>query len=58
MVNWYLDKHGFWLRIFGYGFAIKPLSQGLLFSERYGYTKIYRIGKYYFKFLNRRLGFL
>jgi hypothetical protein len=46
------DKYG-WIRIFGYGFKWKHIDKGLSFSERYGYTKIYRIRNYYFAKLKR-----
>lgn len=49
MVNRILAWHGwrtgndwgFWLRIFGYGFAISTLVPS--FSERLGYTKCWRL---------------
>ena len=49
---WRLNKDwGFWARIFGYGIAISTLKP--LFSERYGYTKILRIGRIKIKLLRR-----
>ena len=45
-------KYG-WIRIFGYGFSWKHVDKGLTFSEREGYTKVYRIRNYYFKRLKR-----
>lgn len=46
------DKSG-WLRMFGTGGGIhwKHKSSPLMFSERYGYTKLYTIGNYNFKFI-------
>jgi hypothetical protein len=43
---------GGWLRVFGRGFAWKDLRQhSLMFSERYGYRKTWRIGHYSFAWL-------
>jgi len=43
-----------WVRIFGYGIAWKNLRQhSLIFSERYGYVKTVRIGRFSFKWLDR-----
>ena len=42
-----------WFRIFGYGLSIKNMDiHRLLFSERLGYTKTLRIGKWSIKWLN------
>jgi len=42
------DRFG-WIRIFGRGIHWKDTSIHVtLFSERYGYTKILRIGKFIF----------
>ena len=35
--NW-----GFWFRIFGYGLSVSNMA--MMFSERYGYRKVLRIG--------------
>lgn len=35
---------GGWFRIFGKGLAFHPSSEGLRFSERYGYTRYMIIG--------------
>ena len=40
-----------WFRLFGRGLAWKHKSMGLSFSERYGYTKYIRIGKWIVKYL-------
>ena len=46
-------RHG-WLRIFGAGVAWKDVSRyPLIFSERTGHTKTYRIGRWSFKRLRR-----
>jgi hypothetical protein len=42
-----------WFRIFGYGIRFKHISRGLMFSERNGYRRFYKIGNYYFGFLVR-----
>lgn len=42
-----------WIRIFGYGFTWKDsYKQELLFSERNGYTKYLKLGKWIFKALS------
>jgi hypothetical protein len=41
------NKSG-WIRIFGNGFYWKHEKHGLMFTERYGYRKVVKIGKYYF----------
>lgn len=54
MVSWHRYDGGFWLRIgnLGRGFAISDKIKHLpLFSERYGYRKVYRIGKWAFEIL-------
>ena len=40
-----------WLRIFGKGIKWKHKSVGLIFSERNGYTKYFKIGNYIFGYL-------
>ena len=46
----------FWFRIFGYGITFKDTTKyALLFSERYGYTKSLRLGKWYIRILTRRI---
>lgn len=58
-VNWrfiqgWLDTDMGWIRLFGYGIAWKDLGKhGILFSDREGKGKRYRIGRYQFKFLRR-----
>lgn len=43
----YKDDGFWWFRIFGYGLCGKDLTRHfLLFSERNGYTKTYRFGKW------------
>lgn len=46
----YFSKNAFWFRVLGFGLSIS--SHPLLFSERYGYSKVLRIGKMKFKLLN------
>jgi len=36
---------GFWFRIFGCGLAIGK-DRPVLFSERYGYQKVFRLGRW------------
>ncbi len=43
--SFHYDKGG-WIRIFNRGLSWKHKSLGLIFSERNGYTKYYRIGKW------------
>lgn len=40
-----------WFRIFGIGLIWKHIDAGLRFSERYGYAKYLRIGKWIFEYL-------
>jgi len=42
-----------WLRIFKYGVKYKNISIGLTFSERNGYTKYIKIGKYVFNLITK-----
>ncbi len=50
--QWY-NKNGFvWFRIFGIGFHFKDLSKNrLYFSERNGYKKYLKIGKWAVSYL-------
>jgi hypothetical protein len=43
-------KHG-WLRCFGRGIIWKHKSEGLMFSQRYGYRKYYKIGNWNIEYL-------
>lgn len=53
LISYHKENGFFWIRILGYGFTIKnPRTHPLLFSQRNGYTKVYKIGKYVFYFLN------
>lgn len=48
---YYNDDFG-WFRLFGIGLTWKDFSKhGLIFSERYGYTKYLKIGKYVIRLL-------
>ena len=50
--GWHLDRKRGWVRLFGRGVAWKDLRHHfLMFSERNGYTKHWRIGHYSFRFL-------
>ena len=55
IICWYKSDGFFWIRIFGHGLAIKDITKHRkLFSERYGYTKLYKIhNNYHLKFLKR-----
>lgn len=44
-----INRKGGWLRIFGYGLTWKHETEGLMFSERMGYTKYLKIGKWIIK---------
>lgn len=45
---------GLWFRVFGRGLSISDkVKNPPLFSERYGYKKVIRIGKWGIKFLRR-----
>ena len=48
----YIKKTEFWIRIFGYGITGKNLNKHrLIFSEKYGYTKRLQILNWSFKWL-------
>jgi hypothetical protein len=51
----YYEPGFFWFRIFGYGLscADKVLNPPL-FSERYGYRRVLRVGRWGFEFLRPR----
>lgn len=49
--RYYWSKELRWVRIFGYGFYAKPIHMPLSYNERNGYTKLIKIGKWYFGFL-------
>jgi len=40
-----------WFKIFGRGLAWRHEKKGLLFSERNGYTKYWKVGKWYIRFI-------
>jgi hypothetical protein len=43
-----------WFRIFGIGLHWKHKKRGLLFSERYGYSRYLQIGKWIIRYLPHR----
>ena len=47
--NSWRGKDGGWFRLFGYGLTWKHERAGLMFSERNGYTKYCKIGKWIIK---------
>ena len=46
-------KWGLWFRLFGYGPHIER-DRMALFSERYGYRKVYRLGRWSFEWIDIR----
>lgn len=55
MITYYTYPGGFWFSIFGYGLSIVNRNKhAALFSERNGYTKVLRIGRYAITELGRR----
>lgn len=50
---YFYQEEGFgWFRLFGYGIHWKDTAKhGFLFSERYGFTKHIRIGRFLIKWL-------
>ena len=42
-------KTGGWFRLFGYGLTWKDETEGLMFSERMGYTKNWKLGRWIVK---------
>ena len=43
-------REGFFIRVFGYGPFLR-LDRMVLFSERYGYRKVFRLGRWSFEWL-------
>jgi hypothetical protein len=44
----------FWIRFFGIGFIVKNTNiVPLIFSERNGYTKSIKVGKFYIRYLKK-----
>ncbi len=55
VVVWSFYDGGFWIRFFGRGFSVvNKIKHPPLFSERNGYRKVLRIGKYGFEYLHYR----
>jgi len=51
-MGYYRYDGGFWIRIFGWGLSIKDTTKNpMVFSERNGYVKFIKIGKYLIKIL-------
>jgi len=50
MIRYRFYKSGFWLRIGKRGISF-AIDRPKLFSERYGYNKVYRLGRLSFKWL-------
>ena len=51
-INWFFYDGGFWIRILGYGISVTNKDKhSPLFSERYGYRRVFRIGKWGIKWL-------
>jgi hypothetical protein len=47
MICWHRYDGGFWFRVFGRGFAaVDKRRHPPLFSERHGYKKVLRIGRW------------
>lgn len=54
MLTYHKTKGMFWIRLFGTGLMVKNIKiHPLLFSQRYGYVKGIKIGKYWIQFLKR-----
>ena len=54
IVSWCFYDGGFWIRFFSRGFSIvNKIKHQPLFSERNGYRKVLRIGKYGLEYLHR-----
>ncbi len=52
---YYRDQFG-WIRIFGRGIKFKHIKHGLLFSERMGITKPFKIGNWIISFIGKDWG--
>lgn len=54
---WYCGERMFWVRFLGIGIAIiDKTKHPPLFSERYGYEKVLRVGKFGIEFLPKLKG--
>jgi len=45
------SKQTSWIRLFGIGLMWKHQDKGLIFSQRYGYTKYLKLGKWIVEYL-------
>lgn len=55
IVSYHFYDGGFWFRIFDFGICISnKIKNPPLFSERYGFFKVIRVGRYGFAFLKRK----
>ena len=52
-LQWEFWPKGFWIRVYGYG-PMVAIDRMVLFSERYGYRRIFRLGRISFEWLTRR----
>lgn len=51
-ISWYVEGGAGWFRLFGYGIYWRDSHKTRLsFSERYGYVKVFRIGRLAIRFL-------
>lgn len=50
---WVTHEKGFYFRVFGYGLSVQR-DREVYFSERYGYKKVWRLGRWAIEFLRRR----
>jgi hypothetical protein len=54
IITYNKGKGIFWIRFFGIGFSVKNTNiVPLIFSERNGYTKSIKVGKYYISYLKK-----
>lgn len=51
-LQWAFWPKGFWIRVYGCGPHVAR-DRMVLFSERYGYRKVFRLGRWSFEWLTR-----
>ena len=57
MIQYSFKKHSYWFRVFGYGVSIRNTkSFRLLFSERNGLVKYFKVGNWVIIFLGSDCG--
>lgn len=54
MLTWMIGNKQWWFRLLGRGIAYKDLRHHrLVFSERHGYARYFRVGPHCFRYLSK-----